>query len=366
MRPPSNPDALTFLLVRPRLIGDVVLTTPIIRALRQRFPSARIVYVVEALAAPVVAANPHVSEVIVIRHRRGWRRWIEDVSLARRLRRERADVAVDLHGGSRSGWLTWATRAPVRVGYDVHGRRWNYTHHISRPRGYQPRHSVRNLWDLLAPVDPFFAKGPDPESDPVEMPVGDDARTRVDKRLRGLGVKPTDRVIIIHGAAGTEFRRWPAPSFAAVAAALAGDRADHKVLILGARPDAGIVETIAQNARAVAGDAGSRIAVALDWPLDEVRAVMERGAIFIGGDSGPMHVASTTDIPIVVLFGPTTAATWAPWRPARASVVCIEPGPLSCRPCDQRVCEPGDFRCLRRLEPAEVIAAARRLLERAA
>ena len=104
MRLPSSPDALTFLLVRPRLIGDVVLTTPIIRALRHRFPTARIVYVVESLAAPVVAGNPHVSDVVVIRHRRGWRRWLEDVSLARRLRREHADVAVDLHGGSRSGW----------------------------------------------------------------------------------------------------------------------------------------------------------------------------------------------------------------------------------------------------------------------
>jgi heptosyltransferase-2 len=97
-----------------------------------------------------------------------------------------------------------------------------------------------------------------------------------------------------------------------------------------------------------------------------VRALMERGAIFIGGDSGPMHVASTTDIPIVVLFGPTTAATWAPWRPASAAVVAVEPDELPCRPCDQRVCEPGDYRCLRRLEPAVVIDAARRLLERAA
>src|SRR5678816_1493551 len=104
MRPPSKPDSLTILLVRPRLIGDVILTTPAIRALRRRYPDATLLYLVEALAAPVVAQNPHLSEVLVIRRRRGWRRWLEDLRLARQLRGRRIDVAIDFHGGPRSAW----------------------------------------------------------------------------------------------------------------------------------------------------------------------------------------------------------------------------------------------------------------------
>src|SRR4029453_10321361 len=162
---------VTILLVRPRLIGDVILTTPSVQALRHRFPDAKLLYLVEALAAPVVSNNPRIDQTFVMRHRRGWRRWLEDLRLARQLRAQRIDVAIDMHGGPRSGWLTWATRAPMRVGYDVSGRRWMYTHRIARPRGYQPRPSVLNQWDLVAPVVGSPAELPSPERERVEMPV---------------------------------------------------------------------------------------------------------------------------------------------------------------------------------------------------
>ena len=162
MRPPSTRDEAHDPVGPAPLIGDVLLTTPAIRALRRRYPEATLIYLVEELAAPVILANPHVNETIVIRHRKGWRRLVEDWSLARRMRARRIDVAVDMHGGPRSSWLTFASRARMRVGYDVSGRRWMYTHVVPRPRGYAPRHSVLNQWDLLAPVDAAFAAPPDP------------------------------------------------------------------------------------------------------------------------------------------------------------------------------------------------------------
>jgi len=182
MRRPSKPESLTILLVRPRLIGDVILTTPAIRALGRRFPDATLLYLVEALAAPVVAHNPHLSEVLVIRRRRGWRRWLEDLQLARRLRRRHIDIAVDFHGGPRSAWLTWATRARMRVGYDVADRRWMYTHVVPKPRGYAPRHSVQNQWDLLAPLDDAFLQPPDRTRDRIEMPISADVRVQPKSR----------------------------------------------------------------------------------------------------------------------------------------------------------------------------------------
>jgi ADP-heptose:LPS heptosyltransferase len=88
-----------YLLVRPRLIGDVVFTTPLLRALRQTRPNAHITYLVEPLAAPVVRHNPHLDEVLIIPRRSGLRRWVDDLAWARRLRARRFDVAIDLHGG---------------------------------------------------------------------------------------------------------------------------------------------------------------------------------------------------------------------------------------------------------------------------
>lgn len=365
MRPPSTRDeALTILLVRPRLIGDVLLTTPAIRALRRRYPEATLIYLVEELAAPVIHANPHVNEAIVIRHRKGRRRLAEDWSLARRLRARRIDVAIDMHGGPRSSWLTFASRARMRVGYDVSGRRWMYTHVVPRPRGYAPRHSVLNQWDLLAPVDAAFAEPLDPERDRLEMRVDDRARSAIIARLAGLGVGGDDEVVVVHVGAGNEFRRWPEASFADVATSLAGDSGRRAVVVIGSASEAPEVERVIAHARNADGGRATRLVAAAGWPLPELRALMDRAALFVGGDSGPMHVAAASDVPIVAVFGPTLPVHWAPWRPARLPFVAVEPGPLQCRPCDQRICAPGDFRCLRGTAPADVIDAARRLLEK--
>ena len=100
-----------------------------------------------------------------------------------------------------------------------------------------------------------------------------------------------------------------------------------------------------------------------DLSLAEVRALVSRAALYVGGDSGPLHVAATTGTPIVALFGPTLAARSAPWRSRSRLTLAVDAGPLACRPCDQRRCEPGDFRCLQRLSPAAVIEASERALQ---
>jgi ADP-heptose:LPS heptosyltransferase len=90
--------------------------------------------------------------------------------------------------------------------------------------------------------------------------------------------------------------------------------------------------------------------------------MVTRAAVYIGGDSGPLHVAATTEAPIVALMGPTLADRSHPWRDPRWFAEAIEPGPLPCRPCHQRQCLPGDFRCLTGISPARVLEAAERAL----
>jgi ADP-heptose:LPS heptosyltransferase len=212
-----------------RLIGDVVFTTPLIRALRQQFPDTRLVYVVEPGAAPVVGTNPHLDEVKTIPHSRGWQRVRDDFRLARsppRALRRR-------HRSARrpaERLLTWASCAPVRVGYDIPGRSWMYTRVVHRPRGLGPRHAVMNQWDLLSALESSAGRPPDRAADRVEMPVDPAARASVDRRLRSLGVPHEARVIVIHVSAGNPFRRWPEASFADLAAGLVR-RDDRFVLV---------------------------------------------------------------------------------------------------------------------------------------
>jgi hypothetical protein len=104
---------VTILLIRLRLIGDVVFTTPVIAALKHRFPGASLTYLVEPAAEPVVRHNPHLDRVLVVERPRGVRRLWYDWALARRLRRARFDLVIDFHGGPRSAWLTRASGAPT-------------------------------------------------------------------------------------------------------------------------------------------------------------------------------------------------------------------------------------------------------------
>jgi hypothetical protein len=99
------------------------------------------------------------------------------------------------------------------------------------------------------------------------------------------------------------------------------------------------------------------------WTLDEIRALAARASLYIGCDTGPAHIAGTTAVPIVALYGPTLPETWAPWRPAGPLTIPLAVDGLPCRPCDQRVCEPGDFRCLNWIRPEQVLEAAIKCLQ---
>ena len=353
---------MTILLVRLRLIGDVVFTTPVIRALKRQYPEARITYLVEPVAAPVVEANPHLHDVMVVPRSRGWPRIRDDWRIAQQLRARRYDLAIDLHGGPRSGWFTWMSRAPVRVGYDVPGRAWMYTHVVHRPRTLRGGHSVANQWELLGALDPVFQASPDPSRDRVEMTPAPAAREAVAARLRRLGVPDDARVIVLHVSAGNPFRRWPETAFSALAGGLIAGGDDRWVLLTGGPSDHDAAARVLAATRAAAGDRANRIVDAEGLTLSELRALMDRAALFVGGDSGPLHMAATSDVPVVGLYGPTLKERSAPWRPPSLTTISIDAGGLACRPCDQRICEPGDFRCLSGIEAARVLDGAERAL----
>jgi lipopolysaccharide heptosyltransferase II len=347
-----------ILLVRLRLIGDVVFTTPLIRALRRRYPHAHLSYLVEPPAAPIVTGNPHLNEVIVAAKPRGLARLAEDVRLADRLRRDRYDIVIDMHGGPRSGWLTWASGAPRRIGYDIKGRGWMYTSRVARAPDLRPRHSVRNQWDLLAPLG---ISPPDPAVDAVEMGDDPEATARSEGRLRAAGIGPDTPVVVIHVSAGNPFRRWPPASFQALTEALVRRDPARRILLTSGPSDADAARQIAAGAREALGDLAVAVPDLGEFDLHELRAIIARSAVYIGGDSGPLHVAATTTVPVVALLGPTLPERSKPWRDARYYVETLDHA-LPCRPCHQRVCEPGDFRCLTWTSAEQVIQAAERAI----
>jgi lipopolysaccharide heptosyltransferase II len=337
------------------MIGDVVFTTPLVGAIKRRFPDVRLTYLVEAAATPVVRHNPHIDELLVVARPRGVERLRYDWALGRRLRRLGFDVAIDLHGGPRAAWLTRASGAPMRIGYALPGRRLAYTHLVDWTRSLTPpRHSVLNQWDLLRPLG---IGPPDPARDPVTMSLDPVASARVAERLEDAGLRHEDRLAVVHVSAGNPFRRWPAERFAELAAALATRPRPLHVVITSGPSEAEAASRVAILARQLAKDEGERIVRCGEFDLEELAALVTRARLYIGGDSGPLHIAATTRTPIVALFGPTLPERSLPWRDPAIPSIGIDAGPLPCRPCHQRSCLPGDFRCLTGISVSQVLDA---------
>ena len=336
-----------------------MFTTPAIHALRRRFPGAHLTYVVEPAAAPVVLDNPHLDEVIVAPRAKGWRGVRGDLMLGRRLRAARYDLAIDFHGGPRASLLTWLSGAPARLGYTIAGRSWMYTRTVARPRQLRARHSVENQWDLLAALD---IPPPDRSQFPVEMIVGAPAVAAVAERLARAGVQPDDPIVLLHVSAGNPFRRWPIAHFVALVDVLVRDDPRRRIIITAGPSEHDAADRVMAGARARLQGLADRVLSCGEFSLTELRALADRAVLYIGGDSGPLHIAATTGVPVVGLYGPTLPVRSAPWRDDRFITESVDAGELPCRPCDQRVCAPGDFRCLTSIQPEQVFEAAKRAL----
>jgi ADP-heptose:LPS heptosyltransferase len=242
-----------------------------------------------------------------------------------------------------------------------------YTVVVDRPRELRPRHSVENQWDLLRAIDPAFHRAPGRATDPVEMRVDPAASARVSARLGGSGVSTPEELIVVHVSAGNPFRRWPETAFLDVVTGLVAPDGSRRIILTAGPSDREATARVAAAARRRLGPCGAKAVLEFDdLSLAELHALIARATLFVGGDSGPLHVAATTEAPVIGIFGPTLSARSAPWRDPRWLTVSLEAGDLGCRPCAQRTCVTHDFRCLAAVTPTHVLDAAERTLGHAA
>ena len=388
----DNPDPRSILVVLPTWVGDFVMATPALRAIRRRFSNAHITFLLEPNLRELVRGGDWMNECIewpAKERRSPLYRVFRDVAWD--LRRRRFDWAVLLPNSFRAALMVRFTGARRRIGYDRDGRRFLLTDRLlvknrrEHPTGTsrrrlgspdQPKAAERSFGEVT-PLVTDGATIPAPPGRYVPMPLveyladlaeaigcerpGDrlelfttpDCDETVRERLASLGIEDHQPLVVIGpGAKYGAAKCWPPERFAAAA--------DHLI----ETEDAAVVITCGPGEASIAREIGSVMrgkAYVFDSPqlgLGELKSLIRRCDLLLCNDAGPRHFAKAFGVPVVTIFGPThpdwTATSYAAERIVRVDV--------DCGPCQQRVCPLGHLECMTRVTVEAVVDAARGLL----
>lgn len=371
----------SVLLIRLSAFGDVIHTLPALEALRRALPGARLGWVVEEPSAPLLEGHPALDRLYVIprkRWRAGWwrvwtagrrRLWREEIRpFFQQMRAEGWEAAVDFQGLTKSGLVIRASGAPLRVGYgDRDGRELNklFTNRRVRPPA-ETRHVVERNLALLRglgvepPAGPLYAAPALREEELAE------ARRFFADWGAGWGREGGGGgagVAALNPGAGWSTKRWPVEHFIALGQRLSAE-AGMKILVLWGPKEEPLREMITEGLLKRGVDARP----APPTGLRALAALTSGVRLFVGGDTGPTHLAAALGVPTLGLFGGSEARRNAPWGP-RAAALQLDPREdgLPCIPCWKGRCRltaPGrpEIPCLDRLTPARAFDAATRLL----
>jgi heptosyltransferase-2/heptosyltransferase-3 len=373
-----------FVLIRPDHLGDVLLSTPAIRALGRAQPRAQLFALSGSWSAELLAAYDEIERVLTVpfpgfvRAAKstgsstapawlpGWltysryRQYMQPYELlwrsAQMLRTLHAETAIIMRPDHWWGaLLAYVAGVPVRIGYDLPGVGPFLTEAVKPIGG---AHVVRQSMRLVEKWT-----GVIPDSDvTLSYPFDDSDVAEAEALLLRHNVSPDVERIAIHPGAGTAIKRWPVEHWAAVADALA-ERWQATVIFTGSEAEGAEIEQIRQR-MTYAAQSVSSVSLAGQTSLGTLAALYSRTRIVLGVDSGPLHLAVAAGVSTVHLYGPADPVEFGPWgNPAQHVVLSTA---IDCRPCrllDWPDSDAINHPCVRDIQPAVVIAAALRAVQ---
>ena len=326
-------------------VGDAILALPALRQVRAKFPDAMIAIVAKPYVADLYRDQGFCDELILYDAQGEHRGWRGRERLAKEICMKRFDVALLLQNAFDAAWLVWRAGIPERIGYARDCRGFLLTKAVAVPReGEIPAHEKFYYLELLRRTG-WIGSLPNDGLISLEVPAA--VRQRAAERLLEAGASPNAiRVAIGAGASYGSAKCWPPERFAEWANWLQA-RSDAEVILFGAAAEATVSEAIVAAMRRKPIDFTGKTAIR------ELPALLSQCHMFLGNDSGVMHVAAAVGLPVVAVFGPTDPHGTSPVTP-RCSIVQEKP---YCSPCFLRRC-PTDHRCMTSVTPEMVKAAA--------
>lgn len=334
------------LIVRTDRLGDVVLSTPVIQALREAWPDSYIAVMVSPQARDIVEGNPYLDEVIVFDKNRS-RGLIGAVKFSIRLRKEMFDIALVLHPLTRVHIILWLAGIKKRVGFN---RKAGFllTSRIPHKKQLGAKHEIEYNFDVLR------AAGIEPGKKGLFVPVRPDDKLRVGRLLAENGIGSKDDYVVIHPAASCPSKRWPAERFAKAADGII-EKFHKKIVIVAGANDG----QFGQAAREAMDN--EALDLSGDLSVGELAALLAGAKLLVSNDSGPVHIAAALGVPVVAIFGRSQPGlSFRRWGPVGENNVILHKD-VGCLKCLAHECKSG-FKCLTAIEAGEVVTAAGKLL----
>jgi predicted lipopolysaccharide heptosyltransferase III len=329
------------LIIKLRYIGDVLLATPTIRSIKAARLDVRVTMMVNRGTEDVLSGNQDLDEIIVLDKGS----LTEQSRLIAGLRRRGFDTVIDLTDGDRSAFLSGVSGAPVRIGFNDEHRwrgRW-YTHVVQSVPGV--RHRIDRDLEVLKPLG-IQAGSKDPQ-----LWLTPEEEKSADELLVQLGVQRSKSMMILQPGARYWFKAWPPDRYAELADRLTSQY-DCQVLIGGSDQDVDLAQQIRQTAKS------KPVVIAGRTTIKQFSAIAKKSALFVGSDSGAMHIAAAVGTPVVALFGPSNPAEWGP----RGEATEVIYKGLDCRTCFHPTCHRGEQNCMKLISVGEVETASKRLI----
>ncbi|HEY8559405.1 MAG TPA: glycosyltransferase family 9 protein [Pyrinomonadaceae bacterium] len=335
------------LVVRLRSIGDTVLATPSLIALRRFLPEARIDVLVEDWVAPVLEGLSEVDNILTVSRKSKKSR----LAAARKIRQTRYDVAFNLHGGTTATFFVRVSGARHRVGFAQYSYSFLYNHLLSSPLDYWNAPVLHSAEQQLALLG--FVGVPVADRPKSRLAVTEKASDSVEKRLQSKIENLQPEIALLHPVAATETKQWATENYARVAEYLSS-KGFRTVAVATANE-----RTVLENLKKLAN---APLLTFDDLTLPEITALAARASVFVGNDSGIAHVAAAVGTPSVVIFGSSNRNHWRPWTNAPHAIVYEN---FACQPCAGYFCKEFDApRCILSVKTENVIAAIEKVLAR--
>lgn len=284
---PQNP---RILVTRTDRIGDLVLTTPVFKALREKFPSAWIAALVFIEHRDIVKGNPYLDEVILYDKKGSEKGVLGQILFASMLRRKKFDLVIHCHGTNRMHLASWLAGIPRRLGYERRAP-WALTHVHPYDKKAGQKQEAEYLFHLLEPLG--IAR-----PDKIEMffPLSERAERSLENLLFHYQVSKEKPWVILNPAASDITKMWPAEKFAEFAARLQKEM-PCVFFAIGALNDRPVVESLREKSKVPIVDLGGKLTLGM------LGSLLKRSTLLVSNDSGPVHIATAVGTPVVSIFG---------------------------------------------------------------